>query len=235
MIKNYHLLLILFVIFIIFCESTKYSDNKSEHLVIDLNNDDNVGFDLKSVQTMTFFKNRLTKGNRTDPINQLNCVGGNACNMSHLIQSIQCKNNGTNENDDVQWECSTNIPSNLSLGKTNVNCEGLTNNLDKIKLKGSCGLEYTLNNSNNSSSYSYTSISIIIILILLVVFICFAINSHPIRYYNGYSYAYPEYYSPYYSRRYYDHDYDYGYRRSSYGSSNNDFSSSTGFGSTKTR
>lgn len=235
MIKDYHLLLILFVIFIVVCECKKDNNtNLSEQFV--MSDSDNNGFDLRSIQTMTFFKNRFTKGSRTNPIPQLSCVGGNACGNSHVISSVQCTNNGVDENDDVQWKCSANLPSNLTLNNTNVNCEGLTNNLDKIKLKGSCGLEYNLDNSSNytDTNNSYISIIIIIIFLLFAVAIYFAINApHPIRYY--YDYTYPEYYSPYYRRHY-----DYGYTRydHNYGSfgNNNIFNTSkSGYGSTKTR
>jgi hypothetical protein len=230
MIKDSHLFLILFVIFIIYCESSKID---LEHLEVDLN-DDNGGFDLRDVQTMTFYKNNLTKGNRTAPIPQLNCVGGNACEKSYLIQSIQCTNTGTNENDDVQWKCSSNLPKNLRLNKTNVNCEGLRNSSDKIKLKNSCGLEYNLDYSSNNykSNDYYTTAIVIIIIFIFVAVICFAIIKSPIGYRSYYPEYYHSYYVPYYSTPSW-HDHDFGYR--SYSSRNNDFDTSFGFGSTTTR
>lgn len=196
MVKNYHLLLILFVIFIIYCESSKINNN--EHLTTDTNQNktDEMGFDLRNVQTMTFFKNKLTNGNRTAPISQLNCVGGNACNESNIISSVQCTNTGTNASNDVQWKCSTNLPNYLTMNNTNINCEGLKDSSDKIKLKESCGLEYNLDNNRNhmnlnNSDNSY--IIIIFVVLFIIVFVFALVNYVPHSYYyNGYNY--PGYY-----------------------------------------
>ena len=237
--KESHLLSILFVIFIMFCEVRNDNDNVKEHLAINLNgdNDGNNGFDLRNVQTMTFQKNNYTKGNRTDPIPQLNCVGGNACGHSYKVNSVQCKNNGIDENDDVQWKCDTNLPYDLSLGETNLNCEGLTSSMDKIKLKGSCGLEYTLNDKaiHIEPDNSYFTIIITLIILFFIVAICFAVIRSSFIGYHDYDYSYRYGYPLYYGSPYW-HNYNYnnGYVQSNFGSGD-DYVSASGFGSTFTR
>ncbi|MDR3737716.1 MAG: hypothetical protein P4L40_01725 [Terracidiphilus sp.] len=44
-----------------------------------------------------------------------------------------------------QWKCSAELPSNLAFGTTTVSCEGYDGPEDAYILRGSCGLEYTLN------------------------------------------------------------------------------------------
>lgn len=195
--KNNHILLILFLIFIVQHEIKKTGD-LNEHLTNDI---DNIGVDIRNVKTLTFFKNKFTTANRSKPIKQLNCVGGNACNYENEINSVQCTNVGTNDTNDVQWKCETNLPSNLSFGKTNVNCEGLKNNNDKIKLKNSCGLEYTLNHSSDNNYNYYTTITIVSILfVLIIVFSVMLVLPNGFRS-SGYYYN-PFYLSPYYGPGY---------------------------------
>ena len=230
------LLITLFAVWLIYINSFKnnaeYFENEPSQLG---------GFDLRNVKTMTFFKNLHTTGNRTNPIPQLNCVEGNACGKSGLIDSVQCNNAGTNENDDVQWECKTELPNNLSLGKTNLNCEGLKNDKDKIKFKNSCGLEYSLNSNyenNNNNSYSNNWIWVLLCFVFLILCIVLIKSRGPYGYAGVGSYPYPY---PYYSPIFYPSYPSYGYG-SPYGSSishsspsYSGFSSSTGFGSTRTR
>lgn len=193
------------------------------------------GIDLKNIKVMTFFKDEFTTANRTTPIKQLNCVSGNACNKSYYVKSVQCTNEGQNENDETQWKCNTSLPKNLNLGKTNVNCEGLKNNTDKIKLKGSCGLEYSLDDSHTSENeYDFiNNIYLMCIFVILFLFIIlFLIKISPLIHYPTYNY-YPyhlPYYKPYYGTMYVSSP-----SYSSYGNNASSFLSSTGYGTTTTR
>jgi hypothetical protein len=226
MIKIHYLLLIAFLIFILVSETEL--DNKEEYFSVEKD-----GFDLRYVDTLTFQKNKYTNGRRTKRIPQLNCVGGNACDESNIISSVQCKNTGLDENENVQWKCDTKLPLHLRLSKTNVNCEGLKNNTDKIKLKGSCGLEYDLDSSDSSfyNLYSDNIIFGIIFLIVVSVIICvfYRLGSHRFGYYGHYPYSYPY---PYYTSMPYIGYQNYGYN---WGDKTHGFELSSGYGSTITR
>lgn len=200
-----------------------------------------ISFDPQNVSTMTFRKNKFTSGNRTQPIEQLNCVGGNACSYSNSIDSVQCTNVGLNDSEEVQWKCTTDLPKNLSLGQTNVNCEGYKNSKDKLKLVNSCGLEYTLNNADrwkSVSNYKYNDyefwVWIIVIIVLISIIYVALISPRPF-----YS---PQIYDPYlnpYYRGYYSPPVIMSAPvRSSYlysDSPSNAFKVSSGFGQTTTR
>jgi hypothetical protein len=198
------------------------------------------GIDLKNVNAITFSPHKYTTGNRTNPIPQLNCVGGNACDQSSIIKNIQCINKGTNDNDNdnVQWKCKAMLPHNYEISNTNVNCEGLSGGDDKIKLKGSCGLKYHLNNKNRNINRNKNTQNLDIFWIIFIVFLLFLIISLSGRYYYGgpygmyYSPYYPPYYSPiiYGSPGYYNNSYSDSY---SYSQPSSSFS--TGFGETETR
>lgn len=223
---------LLILIFIIFLLYFFIKEDQSEHFK---QLDESDGFDLKNVDTMTFFRGLKTTGGRTSPIPQLKCVKGDACNRSHLIDTIQCKNSGTNEQDDVQWACQTYLPNNLGLGETNISCEGLKDSKDKIKLKGSCGLEYSLNTLNQTALYDdvyeyYRIFCAVLLIVLFVFLIVVAINSRPIGGY-GYPYSPYLYYSPplFVSGPSYSSSFESSFRNSP------SFSSSIGFGTTNTR
>lgn len=200
--------------FNIFGEITQIKPQiKSENI----NND---SFDPRNINTLTFKNGQYTNSKRTNPIPQLNCVGGNACHMSSSIDSIQCTNLGINDKDEVQWKCNAELPDGLTIGNSNVNCEGYSDNKDKLKLVNSCGLEYTLNNTKRWKyhyEYSHDEFGFWIwslSLVILVIFICnFFILPRPFYreplynnpyltpYYNGY-YAPPVIMAPRYQSSY---------------------------------
>lgn len=60
-------------------------------------------FDLSKVQSLTFYHNAITTSAKSIAIQQLNCIGGNGCDFSKNIQSIQCINNGLNDQNLPQW------------------------------------------------------------------------------------------------------------------------------------
>jgi len=189
---------------------------------------------LSNVGSLTFYKNAYTTGNRLEPIPQLQCVGGDACNYAHLIQSIQCVNRGNNEFDNPQWSCSTDISNKFRLGKTVVSCEGFMNSEDKFKLAGSCGLKYELFLTQHSSSFGNFVITFLILFVLIVSGTY--IVRHDMRHYNRCGY-------PHYcvSSAYYSHDpYVQGHIVGSYygsgiTSGDNDSHTTTGHGDTETR
>ncbi|RAO72104.1 uncharacterized protein BHQ10_008116 [Talaromyces amestolkiae] len=58
---------------------------------------------------------------------------------------MRCTNQGYDyDEEDIQWSCTADLPSEFKLGSTDVICEGYRNADDKWILKGSCGVEYRL-------------------------------------------------------------------------------------------
>ncbi|XP_053317663.1 store-operated calcium entry-associated regulatory factor [Spea bombifrons] len=150
---------------------------------------------LRDIQAITLYAERYTNARRTSPVPQLKCIGGSAGCKAVLPQVVQCHNRGW-DGYDVQWECKVDLGNAYRFGKVEVNCEGFDYPEDPYILRGSCGLEYTLDltdegqrrsndgyNSggfgfsqgrssswNSPSSSSEGSGAIVIIVILLLAF-----------------------------------------------------------------
>ncbi|XP_008316009.1 store-operated calcium entry-associated regulatory factor [Cynoglossus semilaevis] len=104
-------------------------------------NDDSVL--LRDVQVLTLYKGQFTRARRSQPIPQLQCVGGSAGCHTFVPEVVQCQNKGW-DGVDVQWECKTDLDNSYRFGRIEVSCEGYNHPTDAYVLKGSCGLEYTL-------------------------------------------------------------------------------------------
>lgn len=99
---------------------------------------------LSNIRTLTLRKDATTSHNRVSPIPQLKCAGGTAKGL-YEIDTLRCKNAGAGySDDDVQWTCTANLPTEFKLGSTDVICEGFANPDDPYVLKGSCGVDYRL-------------------------------------------------------------------------------------------
>ncbi|KAJ8382350.1 hypothetical protein SKAU_G00031280 [Synaphobranchus kaupii] len=98
---------------------------------------------LREVQVLTLYQGRNTNSRRTSPIPQLQCVGGSAGCSSFVPDVVQCQNKGW-DGIDVQWECKTDMDDAYRFGRIEVSCEGFNHPDDPYILKGSCGMEYTL-------------------------------------------------------------------------------------------
>ncbi|XP_028999558.1 store-operated calcium entry-associated regulatory factor [Betta splendens] len=98
---------------------------------------------LRDVQVLTLYKGHYTTGRRSSPVLQLQCVGGSAGCSSFVPDVVQCQNKGW-DGVDVQWECKTDMDNAFRFGRVEVSCEGYSHSADPYVLKGSCGLEYTL-------------------------------------------------------------------------------------------
>jgi len=118
---------------------------------------------LGQVTALTFVRGQYTTGRRSSPVVQLQCNGGEAGRESQLMPpSVQCRNVGTDSYGNVQWKCEAELDSSVKFGETVVNCEGYSYPDDPYILKGSCGLEYTLEyteqgrrNRQNSGQENY--------------------------------------------------------------------------------
>ena len=106
------------------------------------NNNDPGKVLLKDVQTLTLHADRMTTGRRSSPVPQLNCIGGSA-QGKFTPKTVQCYNRGF-DGVDVQWECKADMDNLYRFGSVEVICEGYDYPDDPFILKGSCGLEYTL-------------------------------------------------------------------------------------------
>ncbi|XP_055332034.1 store-operated calcium entry-associated regulatory factor-like [Paramacrobiotus metropolitanus] len=120
---------------------------------------------LSDVQTLTLHQGKMTAARRTRAVPQLACVGGTAGCSAFVPQTVQCYNRGS-DGMDVQWECKTDMDNDFRFGQIEVVCEGYEHPEDPYVLKGSCGMEYTLDltkegvqhrktQGSHQSSYSY--------------------------------------------------------------------------------
>ncbi|PRP89478.1 transmembrane protein [Planoprotostelium fungivorum] len=94
---------------------------------------------LDEIKALTFTAGKQTTFRRTSPVSQLKCVGGSAFSRTDLYPStVQCYNVGTD---------GQNLNKQVKFGATSVSCEGYHDSSDPNVLRGSCGLEYTLDYS----------------------------------------------------------------------------------------
>ncbi|XP_028258054.1 store-operated calcium entry-associated regulatory factor isoform X2 [Parambassis ranga] len=98
---------------------------------------------LRDIQVLTLYRSRYTTARRSSPIPQLKCVGGSAGCQAFIPDVVQCVNKGW-DGVDVQWECRTDMDNAYRFGHIEVSCEGFSHPADAYILKGSCGLEYTM-------------------------------------------------------------------------------------------
>jgi hypothetical protein len=133
--------------------------------------------DLTKVNVLTFFKDQYSMNNEGFSYNQLNCISGNACSESSEVDSIQCTNMGTDDGKNINWNCKSQLPTNLKIGVSNVACQGYRFIGDPTYIRsGSCKILYSLydnniksNNTNISNNESKIIIVIFIALLLTVI------------------------------------------------------------------
>lgn len=97
---------------------------------------------LSDVKALTLRQGKMTNARRSPPVPQLKCVGG-AAQYKFTPKIVQCINQGS-DGYDIQWECKTDMDNAYRFGTVEVTCEGYDYPNDPYVLKGSCGLEYTL-------------------------------------------------------------------------------------------
>lgn len=113
---------------------------------------------LEGVKAVTFKKGQMTNARRVSPIPQVRCIGGSArSHTEYEPDVIQCTNVGNDGTGNVQWKCEAELDSNVRFGETTVNCEGYNYPDDPYILKGSCGLEYTLEFTNQGKQNQHYS------------------------------------------------------------------------------
>jgi len=107
---------------------------------------------MDDIKVITLSAGKQTTARRTHSVPQLKCVGGSASHRNDLYPStVQCTNVGS-DGTSVQWKCEADLNKQVKFGVTTVSCEGYRDSSDPYVLKGSCGLEYTL---DTAGDYSY--------------------------------------------------------------------------------
>ena len=106
---------------------------------------DDRAVELNSIQSLIFRQDAKTTGRRTSAVPQMTCVGGGFCGTKYEPAVVQCTNIGQDyTTGDPTWKCTAELESGLHLGTTDVVCEGFRDRDDPWILRGSCGLEYTM-------------------------------------------------------------------------------------------
>ncbi|CAG7710429.1 unnamed protein product [Allacma fusca] len=98
---------------------------------------------LKDVEVLTLKVGHFTNGRRSPGVPQIRCVGGTAGCQAFVPQVVQCYNRGF-DGVDYQWECKADMDGAYRFGSVSISCEGYDYPDDPYILKGSCGLEYTI-------------------------------------------------------------------------------------------
>ncbi|XP_046544739.1 store-operated calcium entry-associated regulatory factor-like [Haliotis rubra] len=98
---------------------------------------------LREISAITLRHGMQTNARRSSSVPQVKCVGGSAGCHAFVPQVVQCQNRGF-DGYDVQWECKTDMDNAYRFGQVEVSCEGFDYPDDPYVLRGSCGLEYTL-------------------------------------------------------------------------------------------
>ncbi|KAK0673953.1 store-operated calcium entry-associated regulatory factor [Cercophora samala] len=103
---------------------------------------------LSQVKSLTLTSHAKTTSRRVSPIPQLKCVSPpKLCSLPDVssITTMRCLNTGSSyTSEDIEWSCTASLPPTLRLDRTEVICEGYDNADDPYILKGSCGVEYTV-------------------------------------------------------------------------------------------
>jgi len=98
---------------------------------------------MKDMKAITLTQGQMTAARRSSPIPQLQCVGGSAQYSNMQPRVVQCVQTG-HDGYDAQWQCKAELDDAVQFGTVNVNCEGFQYADDPYVLRGSCGLEYSL-------------------------------------------------------------------------------------------
>lgn len=150
---------------------------------------------LQDVTSITLHRGQKSTGRRSSPVPQLLCVGGTA-QGKFSPSTVQCYNRGFDGND-VQWECTAEMPSEYKFGRVScycsshhywlqisVSCEGYDYPDDPYILSGSCALKYELDYTqkgahntfynDKTGGLSFFDMVIIIVVILMIAFVLYS-------------------------------------------------------------
>jgi len=102
---------------------------------------------LADISALTLYQGEVTSSRRGQPIPQLVCKG-KPCKLftPDVVRCVKLGGAGT----DVDWKCEADLPESLRMGRVQVSCEGWSGPGDEDVLKGSCSLEYRLQEVPNA-------------------------------------------------------------------------------------
>ena len=123
---------------------------------------------LSEIDSLTFYKDRLTTARRLPTIPQMKCL--NNYDISD-INTIYCNNKGSNGHG-LEWECRTDIDGKYKFGKIDISCEGYDSSDDPYILDGSCAIEYTLESRNKLTIWSFLKAGLSVTLFVLALSEC---------------------------------------------------------------
>jgi len=104
---------------------------------------------MSDIQVLTLTAGKQTTARRSYSVPQLKCVGGSASHRQDLYPAtVQCRNVGS-DGTNIQWKCEADLNRQVKFGATTISCEGYRDSSDPYVLRGSCGLEYTLDNTGD--------------------------------------------------------------------------------------
>jgi len=95
---------------------------------------------LHDMKELVFMRGVTTLSRREPAIPQLECIGGSAKGVLEPTH-VRCVNTGHME---PHWRCEATLDTSVKLGGVTVTCEGYEGPHDPYVLRGSCGLQYSL-------------------------------------------------------------------------------------------
>ncbi|MBA42505.1 MAG: hypothetical protein CMF62_00660 [Magnetococcales bacterium] len=101
---------------------------------------------LKYVQKLEFYKDKLTTSDGFKQREQLNCIGGSGYNYRNSVENIICENIGVNMLNKTLWKCDAKYLNNVKLGDYQILCEEYPDK-PKYIIKNSCSIDFKLENS----------------------------------------------------------------------------------------
>lgn len=147
-------------------------------------------FNLTTCENLLFQQHKHTTCLKNIPTFQLNCVNNQSTETKDLcwlyskyITSIKCANMGLDDSGNVIWNCDGNLPPNVTLKSSIVNCEKCNSSTNNLKIFGSCGIYYSLvltktnlssqthsfNNTNTKFVFNYKNKKLIVVVVILSI------------------------------------------------------------------
>lgn len=107
---------------------------------------------LQTIDTLVFRDGEWAWRDRSRDVPALSCVGS-TCPHDAKPRTVTCRNTGW-DGTDVTWQCSAELPVGVTLGTSDVICEGWDSPEDSRIRTSSCSLEYTLIDRRTSNQVS---------------------------------------------------------------------------------
>ncbi|GKT37734.1 Store-operated calcium entry-associated regulatory factor like protein [Aduncisulcus paluster] len=106
---------------------------------------------ISQLSVLVFHRDSFTTSRKAAYYPQIELIGGNAANDASIPDQITCENIGY-DGISVAWQCTTEMPVQFKLSRTDVVCEGWTQPGDSYIVPGSCSVQITIDYSGKSQS-----------------------------------------------------------------------------------